>query len=158
MLFTAAYCIFNLHSLWRTRVVCLRQLPYSTCIVCLSTIRQLKINFFLFLGKVFLDFDWPPRDDFSPKTMSRLHMLWWVWMTRFLDLFDTIFFVLRKKYTQISFLHLYHHTAVPILGWMCFKVNPIAPVILYFLLFNTFVHTVMYSYYALASFGPRIQR
>lgn len=41
---------------------------------------------------------------------------------------------------------------------MCFKVNPMLPVILFFLLFNTLIHTIMYSYYALATFGHKIQR
>ena len=30
----------------------------------------------------------------------------------FLDFFDTIFIVARRKWTQISFLHLYHHTTI----------------------------------------------
>lgn len=38
------------------------------------------------------------------------------YLSKYVDLLDTVFFVLRKKYSQITPLHLYHHTAVPILG------------------------------------------
>lgn len=33
-------------------------------------------------------------------------------MLKMLDLLDTLFFVLRKKANQVSFLHVYHHVAV----------------------------------------------
>lgn len=41
---------------------------------------------------------------------------------KLLDLCDTVFFVLRKKMSQVSFLHVYHHLAVVIftykaVGW-----------------------------------------
>jgi hypothetical protein len=38
------------------------------------------------------------------------------------------------------------------------KINPLAPIIGLFGLFNTAIHVVMYSYYSLASFGPEIQK
>lgn len=31
---------------------------------------------------------------------------------KIIDLLDTVFFVLRKKNNQVSFLHVYHHVAV----------------------------------------------
>lgn len=33
-------------------------------------------------------------------------------LVKYLDLFDTVFFVLRKRTRQISFLHVYHHVAI----------------------------------------------
>lgn len=80
------------------------------------------------------------------------------WLTKFADLFDTFFFALRKKNSHISFLHLYHHISVPILGWIIFKFNAQMPIAYFFILLNGIVHIIMYSYYALSSFGPQIQR
>ena len=123
-----------------------------------------NIYFFLFVvnsidyGRRFLNFKFPNNTDTSPAVMHELYVGYQCYMTRFLDLFDTIFFVLRKKDKQITFLHLYHHTLVPIIGWMAAKIAPQAPVILLFLLFNTFIHSIMYLYYALAAFGPKIQK
>lgn len=38
------------------------------------------------------------------------------------DLLDTIFFVLRKKNNQVTFLHIYHHAGVFTLGYLYMKV------------------------------------
>lgn len=43
-------------------------------------------------------------------------------LVKLLDLFDTVFFVLRKRTRQISFLHVYHHVAILVgafigVGW-----------------------------------------
>jgi len=97
-------------------------------------------------------------NDYSADVMLEIRMGFFCYMTRFMDLLDTVFFVLRKKYNQITFLHLYHHTLVPIMGWMCLKIAPQAPVIGLFLLFNTFIHSIMYLYYALAAFGPNVRK
>ena len=75
-----------------------------------------KIVLNLEYGKRFLDFKYPDRYDFREKTLYELNMGWWAWMSRFLDMLDTVFFVLRKKNNQVTFLHVYHHTAVPFLG------------------------------------------
>lgn len=79
------------------------------------------------------------------------------WLTKFVDLLDTVFFVLRKKYNQVSILHLYHHSVVPILGWLYIWYKYGIPAISLFAMLNSTVHVIMYSYYALASLGPRIQ-
>ena len=78
-------------------------------------------------------------------------------ISRFLDLADTTFFVLRKKNTQLTFLHVYHHTIVPFLCWMSLKYNATIPIIRLFMLFNTAIHTAMYAYYSLAALGPSVQ-
>ena len=33
---------------------------------------------------------------------------------KYVELLDTIFFALRKKWNQISFLHVYHHAVMPL--------------------------------------------
>ncbi|GLH08347.1 Elongation of very long chain fatty acids protein [Gryllus bimaculatus] len=69
------------------------------------------------------------------------------------DLLDTIFFVLRKKNNQITFLHLYHHSNMVFLGWI--GVKYFAGGHATFLgLINTFVHTCMYTYYLIAAVYP----
>src|SRR5947209_6607791 len=75
-----------------------------------------------------------------------------------MDWLDTIFFCLRKKFSHISLLHMYHHISVPIFGWLLLKINPFIPGLFLFAVMNTFIHFVMYSYYFLAAFGPEIQK
>lgn len=73
------------------------------------------------------------------------------------ELLDTVFFVLRKKDRQITFLHMYHHTVMPMISWGATKYYPgghgtfIGVV-------NSFVHIIMYSYYLLAAMGPQYQK
>lgn len=82
-----------------------------------------------------------------------LHFYFW---SKLLDWCDTIFLCLRKK--NVSFLHLYHHSIVPLLGYVAARINPLMPGIAFFMVCNSFVHSIMYFYYALATFGPSIQK
>lgn len=80
-------------------------------------------------------------------------------MSKFVDWFDTFFYVLRKKNdTHVNFLHLYHHISVPTFGYLIMKINATIPCAHLFIVINTFVHCCMYSYYALAAMGPAVQR
>lgn len=77
--------------------------------------------------------------------------------TRYLEFFDTFFFVLRKKNSQISFLHVFHHGVVPTLMYIGLKFYPV-PFNALLPTTNMFVHIIMYAYYGLATFGPKIQK
>ncbi|XP_045502341.1 elongation of very long chain fatty acids protein AAEL008004-like [Colias croceus] len=67
-----------------------------------------------------------------------------------IDLLDTVFFVLRKKQNQVSFLHVYHHFGMVAVAWGMVKWVPgghmtmLVPI-------NSFVHIVMYLYYLLTT-------
>ncbi|KAJ9575336.1 hypothetical protein L9F63_025713 [Diploptera punctata] len=37
---------------------------------------------------------------------------WWFLASKVIDLLDTVFFVLRKKHQQLTFLHIYHHSSM----------------------------------------------
>lgn len=50
--------------------------------------------------------------------------VWWYFAAKIIELLDTIFFVLRKKNRQITFLHLYHHFMMPICAWIGVKFLP----------------------------------
>uniref|UniRef100_A0A2A4J203 Elongation of very long chain fatty acids protein n=1 Tax=Heliothis virescens TaxID=7102 RepID=A0A2A4J203_HELVI len=66
------------------------------------------------------------------------------------ELLDTIFFVLRKKSNQVTFLHVYHHTLMVAVTWTALKYEPTYAV-LFLGLLNSTVHVVMYTYYGLSS-------
>lgn len=77
--------------------------------------------------------------------------------TRYLEFFDTFFFILRKKQSQISFLHVFHHGVVPTLMYIGLKFYPV-PFNVLLPITNMFIHIIMYAYYGLATFGPSIQK
>ncbi|BET00396.1 GNS1/SUR4 family [Nesidiocoris tenuis] len=73
------------------------------------------------------------------------------------ELLDTVFFVLRKKDNQITFLHLYHHTMMPMAAWGTTKYYPGGhPAFIGSI--NSFVHVIMYAYYMFAAMGPQFQK
>lgn len=79
------------------------------------------------------------------------------YLVKITELLDTIFFVLRKKNRQINFLHVYHHTVMPVVAWFGTKYLPGGHgAFIGFL--NSFIHIIMYSYYILAALGPSIQK
>ncbi|KAI4466768.1 fatty acid acyl transferase-related [Holotrichia oblita] len=53
----------------------------------------------------------------TPKDVTTLHLVWYNAVLKFIDLLDTIFFILRKKDNQVTNLHLYHHCTTFFFGW-----------------------------------------
>lgn len=82
---------------------------------------------------------------------------WWYFFSKITELLDTVFFVLRKKQSQVTFLHVYHHSITMVGSWGYLKFLPGEQgVVIGFL--NSLVHIVMYSYYLIAALGPRFQK
>lgn len=44
-----------------------------------------------------------------------------LYISKLIDFLDTLFFILRKKDSQITFLHVFHHSFTPISVWLCFR-------------------------------------
>ncbi|XP_034287744.1 elongation of very long chain fatty acids protein 4 [Pantherophis guttatus] len=83
--------------------------------------------------------------------------LWWYYISKGIEYLDTIFFILRKKFNQISFLHVYHHFTMFTLWWVGIKW--VAGGQAFFgAHINAFIHVVMYMYYGLAACGPKFQK
>lgn len=121
-------------------------------------------------------------DIFFPQEARGVYIYF---LAKISELLDTVFFVLRKKDRQISFLHMYHHTVMPMISWgatkyypgghgtfigKCLALAPAGPqteirkfidLTLTFCFspgtINSFVHIIMYSYYFLSALGPQLQ-
>ncbi|CAG2171312.1 unnamed protein product, partial [Oppiella nova] len=104
------------------------------------------------------NFERPDSRDTSPKTLQVISLAYLFFISKLVDLIETLFFVLRKKHNQISNLHVYHHSVVPVMTHLAVKVSPVGGPATLFPLLNTFVHIVMYTYYALSALGPSVQK
>ena len=96
--------------------------------------------------------------DYSQSTlgMAALDVTWWYFFSKFIDFFDSFFFVLRKKFSHLSTLHVVHHGGLPIAVWFGPRfVGGGHTTFCGFL--NCAVHVAMYLYYFLAALGPRVQ-
>ncbi|XP_027201187.2 very long chain fatty acid elongase 7-like [Dermatophagoides pteronyssinus] len=132
-------------------------LCYNIITVVLNLYFFLQSLYYLKFGIRLFDFKFPDHNNITVNDIEQITLIHFYLWTKLFDLFDTIFFVLRKKYNQISGLHLYHHSIVPLLGYCAFCIAPTAPCLGIFPFFNTIIHCIMYSYYALAALGPRLQ-
>ena len=79
------------------------------------------------------------------------------YMSKFIELCDTLFFILRKKNNQITFLHVFHHGIMPVSWWFGVKFVPGGFGTVHALL-NSFIHFLMYFYYGLSACGPQYQK
>ncbi|CAH1395776.1 unnamed protein product [Nezara viridula] len=92
------------------------------------------------------------------KTAYEVETLnWFYMMSKYVEFLDTIFFILRGKWNQVTFLHVYHHANMAIFTWVFVKY--ISGIQIFMIaLCNSFVHAVMYGYYLLAALGPQVRR
>nr|KAF7437754.1 hypothetical protein H0235_000145 [Vespula pensylvanica] len=93
----------------------------------------------------------------DPANMELLSACWWACLTKFIDLIETGIFVLRKKDSQISFLHLYHHISTVLISWI-FGKHYAAGMATFLPLVNCSIHVIMYTYYFLSTCGPSVQK
>ncbi|XP_039295538.1 elongation of very long chain fatty acids protein 7 [Nilaparvata lugens] len=98
-----------------------------------------------------------PADNWGhPLYYAMCSFGWYYLVSKVLDLFDTIFFVLRKKQSHVTFLHVYHHASLVFVGWAFVKfIRGRQGVLIGFI--NAFVHTVMYFYYFLSALGDAVK-
>merc|ERR1712080_656323 len=92
----------------------------------------------------------------SPVAIRAINLAWFYYFSKFIDLFDSFFFIARKKFGHLSALHVIHHSTLPILCWWGPRFvgggqSGFGPFL------NSGVHTLMYLYYLLAAAGPAMQ-
>nr|XP_039252065.1 elongation of very long chain fatty acids protein 4-like [Styela clava] len=92
-----------------------------------------------------------------PLAIRMAKVCWWYYFSKYIELMETVFFALRKKYNQISVLHVYHHTSMLCIWWMGIKYVAGGQSFLFGLI-NSFVHAIMYTYYGLSAIGPHMQK
>ena len=130
---------------------------YNVTMVLINIIFLYQSLQWLENGTRLLDFKFPDNRYRSDKTMQIIRMFHYYFYTKFVDLIDTVIFVLRKKENHVTFLHVYHHVSVPVICWISLWVSPLMPIIGLTSLINCFCHVIMYSYYALSGLGPDVR-
>ncbi|XP_030569153.1 elongation of very long chain fatty acids protein F [Drosophila novamexicana] len=88
----------------------------------------------------------------TPQMMHLLYASYGYYILKYLDLLDTVFIVLRKKNSQVSFLHVYHHAGM-VFGVSIFMTFLAGSHCTMLGLINLLVHSVMYAYYFATSLG-----
>jgi elongation of very long chain fatty acids protein 6 len=79
---------------------------------------------------------------------------WLLLLSKVVELGDTAFVVLRKQ--RLLFLHWYHHVTTLLSWWVMYEAYE--PNQLWYIVMNSFIHGLMYSYYALKALGVKVPR
>ncbi len=79
--------------------------------------------------------------------------LWIYWISKYYELLDTVFMLLRHRLRQMSFLHVFHHASMAFLSDYGYNYAPWPP-IAFGLAINAGIHIIMYSYYSLTAYFP----
>lgn len=93
----------------------------------------------------------------DPYIMRIANGVWWYFASKGFEFADTLFFILRKKDRQLTFLHKYHHSSMFLVWWTAVRFVPggsaLIPIVV-----NSLVHVLMYAYYGLSAIGPKMQK
>ncbi|XP_072019478.1 very long chain fatty acid elongase 7-like [Amphiura filiformis] len=93
----------------------------------------------------------------SPQALRMANCCWWFYFSKFIEMLDTVFFILRKKNRQISFLHVFHHALMPFSWWIGVKFVA-GGFGTFHAMLNSWIHFMMYIYYGLSGLGPEWQK
>ncbi|CAG9134625.1 unnamed protein product [Plutella xylostella] len=99
----------------------------------------------------------PCRQRYDPDELQITEAVWWYYFSKLLEFCDTFFFILRKKNEQLTFLHVYHHSTMFSFWWIGIKWVPSGTTFLPAMV-NSAIHVMMYTYYGLSVFGPRVSQ
>lgn len=87
-----------------------------------------------------------PCQSFNHEKPPIGFVLWVFYLSKILDFLDTVFIIAEKRWQQLSFLHVYHHTSIFLFYWLNLNVGYDGDVYLTIVL-NGLIHTIMYTYY-----------
>jgi elongation of very long chain fatty acids protein 4 len=83
--------------------------------------------------------------------------LWWYYLSKLIELMDSVFFIFKGNYNKLSFLHIYHHSSMFCLWWIGVKYVAGGSAV-FGAFYNSIVHIIMYSYYLVAAMGPQYRK
>ncbi|XP_011185194.1 elongation of very long chain fatty acids protein 7 [Zeugodacus cucurbitae] len=98
-----------------------------------------------------------PVMDSNVVGMIELRYSYIYYLLKVFDLADTVFFVLRKRYNQVSFLHVYHHIMITVATFIYLRYLPGGHGAVLALL-NLAVHAIMYFYYLISVLRPELKQ
>lgn len=135
--------------------------PYNLRTIMLTyNAIQIIVNGWYFFMTVLTIFNTKPLSfvflQCLPSTDHQYELTKYYLWIKLLDLIETCIFVLRKKYNQVSFLHVYHHLIVISGVYLVIIIEP-GSIGTFLGMANAFVHTLMYAYYFITIYDPELR-
>ncbi|CAF1104585.1 unnamed protein product [Brachionus calyciflorus] len=83
----------------------------------------------------------------KPEESRVTNALWWYFFSKAIEFLDTFWMIIRKRFIQVTFLHVFHHSTMLLIWWVVISWIPAGQA--YFgASLNCVVHVFMYTYYA----------
>ncbi|CAN7945494.1 unnamed protein product [Ixodes hexagonus] len=130
---------------------------YNLILVVVNAFLVLALVRYGYIEKRYSLFGQGPDFATDPVALLIVKLSWWYYVLRLFEFLDTVFFVMRKKYAQVSTLHVFHHVVVAWNMWMNLTYGGQAQA-MFVMIANSSVHVVMYTYYCVAALGPAFQK
>lgn len=77
-------------------------IPYNLAMSLINAYFFVQVLLESNFGRRLLEVDWKERTDTGPQIMTQRNICWFYLLSKYVDLLDTVFFVLRKKQNQIT--------------------------------------------------------
>ena len=90
------------------------------CVSCVTVCPVSHGTYEPYYSSLSLDVD----TSLSASALRQVRLAHAFYIIKLIEFMDTFIFVLRKRQRQISFLHVFHHFAVPLSLWFGIKVVP----------------------------------
>ncbi|CRL05708.1 CLUMA_CG018739, isoform A [Clunio marinus] len=94
---------------------------------------------------------------FSERGITEYQGTYAYFLLKIFDFCDTVFIILKKKSSQLSFLHCYHHFGICLASYIASKWVAGGPGAVLAVI-NIFVHVIMYFYYFITAFKPELKK
>ncbi|XP_075242540.1 very long chain fatty acid elongase F-like [Convolutriloba macropyga] len=133
---------------WVLRAYNIFQVIFSGYISCLAATTYLKT--LVTTGDVCQSMEIDSNSD-KWYVERQTYTCYLFYISKLVDIFDTVFIIIRGKWRQLTFLHVFHHTSVIFLGWLAIFYHPCGFYHISIQL-NAPMHFFMYFYYFLSSF------
>lgn len=88
----------------------------------------------------------------TPETQYIAFVFWIFYAQKFWEFMDTWFFLLRRSFRQVTFLHIFHHSSITFVVGSILRFDYSGDMFLPIFL-NACVHVLMYSHYLVTAMG-----
>lgn len=120
----------------------------------IHNINLILLNLYVFLitcysvyDKKMLIYGNDPNDNTNIILHNTMYLFW---ISKYYDYIDTIIIILNKNFYQLSYLHVFHHSTISSILFFSFKLIPYCADMWFPMMFNSFIHILLYYYYLLS--------
>mmetsp|Transcript_30073 Transcript_30073/g.73168 ORF Transcript_30073/g.73168 Transcript_30073/m.73168 type:complete len:684 (-) Transcript_30073:89-2140(-) len=151
MVFVGLSCLYLTAVVVGMTVMAGRKAIHPKAVIKVYNVAQILVCLYMTVG--ILPSIWNPFGVNSSFSANTEWVVFVHYLSKYLDWFDTLFIILRKRRSQLSFLHVYHHMTISMVwGFLCHTGNGNGTSS-YGAWINSLTHVIMYSHYLWTSFG-----